>query len=103
MAHTLVMSQKRNSSIARNHNKLLNEEFFDLHPNPWDVDVIEITEYVRIFIDCLNPETFLVEIKFQHWTESKFKTAVLTKKFRSYSDLDVYRIGKSLFLRRLLF
>ena len=96
------MSQDRNSSIARNQNKYLNEEFFDLHPNPWDVDVIELTESVRIFIDCNNPETFLVEIKFRHWTESKFKTAVISQKFRS-SSVDVYRIGKSLFLRRLLF
>jgi hypothetical protein len=96
------MSQDRNSPIARNHNKYLNEEFFDLHPSPWEVDMIELTESVRIFIDTNNPETFLAEIKFRHWTESKFKTAVLQQKFRS-SSVDVYRIGKSLFLRRLLF
>ncbi len=97
-----MMSQNRNSSIASTQNKLRNEEFFDIHPSPWDVDVIEINESSRIFIDCNNPETFLVEIKFRHWTESKFKTAVLSQKFLN-SDIDVYRIGKSLFLRRLLF
>jgi len=96
------MSQNSNSSIASTQNKSRNEEFFDIHPSPWDIDVIEINEKLRIFIDTNNLETFLVEIKFLHWTESKYKTAVLQQKFKD-TDVEVYRIGKSLFLRRLMF
>jgi hypothetical protein len=96
------MNQNRNSSIARSQNKYLNEEFFDIHPQPYEVDIIEITDFLRIYIDVNNPETFLIEHKFKHWEIAKHKTAVFQYKFKNV-DVDVYRIGKSLFLRRLLF
>jgi hypothetical protein len=97
-----MMSQNQNSPIARRQNQFLNEEYFDIHPRPYDIDILEINDKIRIFIDMNNYETFLVEIKFLHWTEAKYKTAIFSNKFQD-SDIDVYRIGKSLFLRRLLF
>lgn len=103
MAQSQVMSQYRNNSISAIANQELNQEFFDLSPRPWDVDVIElIDDTLRIFIDWNNPETFLIEIKFQHWTKAKYKHAVISRQFE-YSNVDVYRIGKSLFIRKLLF
>lgn len=96
------MSQNNNRSNQAQRNKLKNEEFFDVHPRPWDVEPWEINEYLRIFLDPTNPETFLVEIKFLHWTEAKYRKALVSKIFE-HSDIQVYRIGKSLFLRRLLF
>lgn len=94
------MSKYQHDSYGQVTNQYLNEEYFDLHPTPWDVETWEIREDLRIFYDHNNPETFLLEITFKHWKEAEFKRKVCLKIFK---DLDVYRINKKLFLRKLLF
>lgn len=96
------MSQKQNYSSARYQSQLNNEEFFDLHPQPWDVEIYEPFENVRIYYDKNNPETFLIEIKFRYWEETAQKEKILDSIF-SNRLTSVYRIRKKLFLRRLLF
>jgi hypothetical protein len=85
---------------------VLNEEFFDLHPQPWDVEkhcILETTSFrISLYLDVQNPDTFLVEILYQDWQSCKYKEAMLGKVLEN-SDVDVYRIRKKLFLRRLLF
>ena len=96
------MSQYRNSSIQPSQATFNNEEFFDLHPHPYNVDKYSISEDVKLYLDFDNPETFLVEIHFDNWQDAKFSEAKCRYIFKR-SDIDVYRMRKKLFLRRLLF
>lgn len=97
------MSKYENYSPARYQAQLKNEEFFDLHPNPWDVEIWETFENVRIYYDPKNPETILIEIKFQYWEKAEKNRIKLDHIFKSVDLIDVYRIRKKLFLRKLLF
>ena len=96
------MSQHRNSSIAGNQARSNNEEFFDLHPRPWDVECYNLDKYVRIFVDHNNIDTFLLEITYPTWIEANYKLKMMEQIFKD--DITcVYRNGKKLFLRKLLF
>ena len=97
-----LMSQYRNSSIQPSQSTVNNEEFYDLHPAPYNVDKYSIGKHIKLYVDFDNIETFLVEITFDSWQEAKYEEAKLTYLMKN-SDVDVYRNRKYLFLRRLLF
>jgi len=97
-----LMSQYRNSSIQPSQATFNNEEYFDLHPHPYNVDKYFVKEDIIMYVDLDNPETFLVEIHFDNWQEAKHAEAKATYILKN-SDVDVYRNRKKLFLRRLLF
>ncbi len=97
-----MMSQYRNSSIQHSQATQNNEEYFDLHPSPWDVERCEIRNDIIAYIDPNNIDTFLIEIKFQDW-----KSCLQAQKLWEYmlrnGDVIVYRKRTKLFLRKLLF
>lgn len=97
------MSRKQNFSTARYQAQMNNEEFFDLHPSPWDIEIYEPFQDIRIYYDPRNPETILIEIKFRYWERTNQAVVKLDSIFKSVDLIDVYAIGKKLFLRKLLF
>lgn len=96
------MSQYRNHSIQPTKATIKNEEFYDMHPCPYDIEYAEIHNNITAYFDPNNPETFLIKIRFQDW-QSAEKSERLWSFMLNNTDLDVYRMNKYLFLRRLLF
>ena len=100
------MSEFQNVSIASLVTREMNEEFFDLHPRPYDITYCEIGQTIKdkitLYLDPNNPETFLLKIRFSNWIECD-KTMKWMQVLFEHSDIDVYRSTKYLFLRRLLF
>jgi len=95
-----MMSQINNSSIEPA--RINNEEFFDLHPQPYGIEKFNPLEMLTIFIDQNNPETFLIEINFYMWDKAR-RAANLWSYILEKSDVDVYHSKGRLFFRRLLF
>ncbi len=96
------MSQIENSSIRARQSRIMNEEFHDLHPSPWDIEYTEIREDIVAYIDPNNVETFLIELKFDNWKEAAKAEKLWDYMLRNCS-VDCYRNNKTLFLRRLIF
>lgn len=96
------MSQYNNSSIVPSQATENNEDYFDLHPNPWDIERVEVSENIIAYIDPSNTETFLIELKFDRWQKA-IKAEKLWKYMLRNADVDIYRNRSRLFLRRLLF
>ena len=96
------MSEYRNSSPVSRATQFNNEEYFDLHPSPWEIEKYEITKNISIYLDINNPETFLIEIHYTSWHEAKYKEDIFRYMLRNVS-LDLYRNRYKLFLRKLLF
>ena len=84
----------------------MNEEFFDVHPRPYDVQYFELENLGRLkitlYIDHNNPETFLLKTWFSDWKEAERWLKVMTVQLQN-TGIDVYRDRKYLFLRKLLF
>ncbi len=96
------MSQITNSSIGPSQATQNNEDYYDLHPSPWDIEYTEIRNDIIAYIDPNNCETFLIELRYADW-KSALKAEKLWKYMLRKTDVDVYRNRKLLFLRRLLF
>jgi len=97
------MSQNENVSFNSIASRELSEEYFDMHPNPWDVETYSfLKDTITLYMDCKSPETFLLKIRFSNWMESKSACKLLQYVLK-YSTIDVYRNNKELFLRKLLF
>ena len=80
----------------------LNEEFFDLHPRPYDCQFFEINDKITVYLDLNNTDTWLVKIRFSTWQQSE-KYEIRLRRLFENSNVNIYRSRKLLFLRRLLF
>lgn len=97
------MSKSENVSYNSIASRELNEEFFDIHPRPYDVEnYIFLNDIITLYIDYNNPETFLLKIRFSNWMTAKNARKLLQYALKN-SDIDVYRNNRELFLRKLLF
>lgn len=81
------------------------EEYFDEHPNPFNIEIFGFEGLIRmkVYADITsgNSETYLFELTFKDWKKARHYTRILSS-FLSHS-LDIFRIGKRLFLRKLTF
>lgn len=81
------------------------EEFFDEHPKPFNVEIFNFEGLMRMKVYCDNTgETdgmYLIEIHFNKWKQALHYTRILRNQLSG--SIDVFRIGKKLFLRKLLF
>ena len=98
-------------SIARQAAREMNEEFFDEHPFPFDIQRERISDNIIIYCDPLTVhKTWLVEITFpltklqisQCFKQLKNTVSRIQKLFEMH-EVDVYHIRNKLFLRKLLF
>ncbi len=89
-----------------------NEEFFEqIDPEfSADIEIISFEGLKRItrYQNSSYQETFLVELRFKSWQQAAKQEPLLRYLRHPWFDSgiykeDVYRIGKSLFLRKLLF
>lgn len=96
------MSQYKNDSTQPTYATVKNEEYYDLHPSPWDIEFVRITENIIAYIDHVNIETFLIEIRYDSWKEALKYEKLWVYMLRN-SDVEIYRSRKKLFLRRLMF
>lgn len=105
MAHDhKCMSQKTITDTIDHHiAKLHIEEFFDEHPFSFNVERFRLSRNIVLFLDLQTPNTYLIEINFEHWKEAinygkQFKYILKESK----SQIDLFRVRNKLFLRRLL-
>jgi len=82
------------------------EEFFDEHPNPFNIEIFgfEGLKRIKVYTDITDKKQsgkFLFELTFKDWKKAQYYTRILLKTLNRH--LDVFRIGKQLFLRKLLF
>ena len=81
------------------------EEFFDEHPSPFQIEIFGFEGLIRtkVYADITgeNNETYLFELTFKDWKKARHYTRILSSLLSS--SLDVFRIGKKLFLRKLTF
>jgi hypothetical protein len=100
----LSMSQiSITETIARHIARNFNEEFFDEHPNSFNVERFRISNWIVIFLDLEMPETFLLELRFENWKEAqRYGKQIHHILKNSKIDVDLYRSLDKLFLRRLL-
>lgn len=98
------MSQlKVNDSIKRHITRILNEEFFDEHPNSFNLERIRLSKTTIIFIDTQTPKAFLIRIHYDHWKEAKQYVNLYRYIVRDGNlQIDVYRDRNVLFLRKML-
>jgi hypothetical protein len=99
------MSQlKVNDAIDRHITRLLNEEFFDEHPNSFNIERIRLSKNIIIFIDTQTPETFMIRITYDHIKECQNYQKLYQYIIRdSNLQIDCMRDRNILFLRKLLF
>lgn len=99
------MSQlKVNDAIDRHVTRLLTEEFFDEHPNSFNIERIRLSKNIIIFIDTQTTGTFLIRITYDHIKECQMYTKLYQYIIRdSNLQIDVLRDRNTLFLRKLLF
>jgi len=83
------------------------EEFFDEHPNPFNVEVFnfEGLKSIKVYLDNTGEtdHVFLFEITFNTWKQANNYTRILINHVEMCPRTDVFRIGKKLFLRKLFF
>jgi|AMFO01.1.fsa_nt_gi hypothetical protein len=81
------------------------EEFFDEHPNPFNIEINAFEGLNRILVYAdLSGETddsYLFELKFKDWKKARHYARILSNLLSAH--LDIFRIGKKLFLRKLSF
>lgn len=81
------------------------EEYFDEHPNPFNIEIFQFEGLIGIKVYCDNTgETdncFLFEFKFKDWKKASHYTRILLNQLSQ--SIEVFRVGKKLFLRKLLF
>lgn len=96
-------------SIASHVARTLNEEFFDEHPNPADIERVRISDTIVVYADQYQAsKTFLVEIIFpmtKHMKSSDYKqikySLELLRNCLKYTEVICYRDRNKLFLRKL--
>lgn len=89
-------------TIARHIARNFNEEFFDEHPYSFNIERFRISKWIVIFLDLQNPESFLIELRFDSWKEAKnYGKQIQHILENSKIDVDLYRSINKLFLRRL--
>ena len=97
------MSQFKNVLSDRQTAQYLNEEFFDLHPRPYDVEYFQFeNDRITLYLDKRNTETWLVKIRFTNWQKAEQVSNRLSRIFDN-TEIDCYRNHKYLFLRKMLF
>jgi len=98
-------------SIVSHVARTLNEEFFDEHPNPADIERVRISDTIVVFADQYQAsKTFLVEITFpltkglkSHGYKQVKTSLELLRNCLKFTEVIVYRDRNKLFLRKLLF
>jgi hypothetical protein len=84
----------------------LNEEFFDEHPNPNEIEITNFEHIKRVTIyksDSDSFEPFLIEVVFNNWKQCAKHYKLICQIFGNSDHLLIYRKRKKLFLRKLLF
>ncbi len=81
------------------------EEFFDTHPNPFNIEIFEFEGLtaIKVYADISSEtgnDSYLFELKFENWKKAQHYTRIA---FKILNGVDIFRIGKRLFLRKLLF
>lgn len=84
------------------------EEFFDSHPYPFNIEIFGFEGLISIkcYADVTNEnkdliDSYLFELKFKDWKKARHYARILSTLLKR--NLDVFRIGKKLFLRKLFF
>ena len=105
-------SWKPTNSLDTRRAQEANEEFFE-QLGPQFAANVELHEFrklknITLYLNRDHGQTFLVEMRFKDWkTAEKNRNTLLFLRQPWYESgiykEDVYRIGKSLFLRKLLF
>jgi len=106
------MSEKENLSESRGKSQQKNEEFFEQlgldFASNIETTMFKGLKQITIYQNQDHGSTFLIEMRFNKWQKAeshRHKLLWLRQPWYDsgiYKD-DVYRIGKSLFLRKLLF
>ncbi len=82
------------------------EEFFDEHPYPFNVEIFnfEGLSSMLVYADITSgeaDETYLFKLTFKDWKKARHYTRILSNMLSG--SLDIFRVGKDLFLRKLSF
>ncbi len=82
------------------------EEFFDEHPYPFNVEIFnfEGLSSIQVYADITSgeaDETYLFKLTFKDWKKARHYTRILSNMLSG--SLDIFRVGKNLFLRKLSF
>lgn len=106
------MSEKENLSKQRQNAQQRNEDFFEqLGPEfgfGIETTIVTNLKEVTIFQNHDHGTTFLIEMRFKTWKQAEAHKHIIKYLSGPWYDSgiykeDIYRIGKSLFLRKLLF
>lgn len=82
------------------------EEFFDEHPRPFNLEIFQFEGLIslKLYADTTSgetDETYMFELKFKHWKKALAYQRVVMNCLSQ--QLDIFRVGRKLFLRKLLF
>lgn len=82
------------------------EEFFDEHPYPFNIEIFrfEGLSEMQVYADITSgeaDETYLFKLTFKDWKKARHYTRILSNMLSG--SLDIFRVGKNLFLRKLQF
>lgn len=81
------------------------EEFFDEHPYPFNIEIFQFEglSNIKVYADVTGnaDEMYLFELKFKDWKKARHYTRIVANMLSS--QLDIFRVGRKLFLRKLLF
>lgn len=82
------------------------EEFFDEHPYPFNIEIFQFEglSAIKVYADITSgeaDEVYLFELTFKDWKKARHYTRILANMLSG--SLDIFRIGKKLFLRKLRF